>query len=85
MAPVPEALSVPHPVAGVRLHVTPALVLSLATAAVSVTAPLPAFTVVAEPDWVTDTVTGLLPELLEPPQPAAMISSNKMGRRQSAR
>ena len=58
----------PQPVAGLSAQVTPLLVLSLVTPAVSVTAEAPAATVVPEDGAGTDTLTGVVP----PPQPAAI-------------
>jgi hypothetical protein len=57
VAVAPELVSVPHPAGGVRLQVTPALVGSFVTVAVSVTGELPALIVVEDPDWAIATLT----------------------------
>jgi len=67
VAVLPDGVNVPQPEAGLRLQVTPALEVSLVTVAVSVTGELPAFMVVAAPDWVRETTTALAPPPVLPP------------------
>jgi hypothetical protein len=70
-------VSEPHPEEGLRVHATPPFDASFVTVAVRVTAEPPAFTVVAEPDWESETPTVLALLLFPPPLPQPFSNKKK--------